>query len=107
TLVVDFFEKLAIDGNAKAQYIMALMYCFGYGVNQNMEASMKWYDLSGSTGKKINDDFSKDFSIVWCQFSAFHGNPKAIEYLLDKYIWDQARELDFTVVVDLFKKLAD
>ena len=46
------FQKLAKQGNAKAQYILGLMYRQGQGVQQDHVQAHLWLSLAAASGEK-------------------------------------------------------
>lgn len=48
--VFDFQHKLAVKGNAKAQYFLAQMYEQGRGTLANAELARHWYELARRNG---------------------------------------------------------
>ena len=46
------FQKLAKQGNAKAQYILGLMYRQGQGVPQDYVQAHQWLSLAAASGEK-------------------------------------------------------
>src|SRR6185295_7900903 len=98
SIVVDLFQSLANSGNSKAQLLIAFMYYFGCGINQNVEIALKWLDLSGVTGRELISThvsrLMKNYNIMddksafnWCQVSAGHGNVEAQYTLGYAYHW--------------------
>ena len=44
------YKKLAENGNAEAQYVLALCYEYGYGVADDLEKALYWYTQSDNGG---------------------------------------------------------
>ena len=49
-LAFKYYMMAAEAGDPESQYYVALMYENGYGVEQDMEEAMKWYERSAEQG---------------------------------------------------------
>ena len=49
---ISMFELAAEQGNSYAEYQLGIIYCFGRGVPQNLEAGMEWLKTSASHGNE-------------------------------------------------------
>jgi len=54
--VLKFQQKLAMNGNASAQYKLATMYESGTGVEENIEQAKSWYERASAAGNKAAKD---------------------------------------------------
>lgn len=55
---ISWFEKIAIQGNADAQFVLGIMYEFGFGVNQDFIIATNWYEKAA-----IQDDILAQYVI--------------------------------------------
>ena len=84
--------KKAEQGNADAQFNIALRYEKGCGFEQNTNEAVKWYKLSAENGcakaqnnlgtmyfngEGIKQDYSE--AVKWYKLAAEHGNSDAIK----------------------------
>ena len=51
-----FFEKAAINGSSKAEFLLASLYDTGKGVNQNNKKALYWYEKAAINGN-VNAQF--------------------------------------------------
>jgi len=54
---VELMTPLAEQGNAQAQFNLALMYHGGLGVNRSETAAVEWYQRAASAGSKEAQEF--------------------------------------------------
>ena len=84
------FKPLAEQGNAKAQFNLAVMYYNGYGVKQNYKQAIKWWEKAAKQGNAdaqnnlgtiyyngygVKQNYKK--AIKWYELSAERGDVNA------------------------------
>jgi hypothetical protein len=90
------FIPLAENGDARAQTVLALMYKYGEGVNQNLETAFAWYLKAAErnyapaqlhAGAMLADgrgvDKDRDSAILWLTKAANAGFERAKDKLLE------------------------
>ena len=93
---VDWYTRSAEQGDALAQYNLAVMYYEGRGVAQDMEASFAWFKRSAEQGDSdaqmqlgtmykhgIGVEADAEKSFKWYRKSALQGNYAAIDRMPD------------------------
>lgn len=85
-----WYEKLARQGDPRAQTSLGLMYARGYGVARNMETARKWWNFAAaqndpgaqynlgviySKGEGVEQDFSR--AAQWLRLAAQRGHIQA------------------------------
>jgi len=91
-------EPLASGGDTKAQYVMALLYHKGLGVDKDYEKAIKWYREAADGGNKaaqnnlgvmyrrgegVEKNTKEAFSLIW--MAAVQGYPRAEYNLANMY----------------------
>lgn len=94
----DFLMEAAEGGDADSQYVLAVIYETGKGVEQSNKEAAKWYTKSAEQGNKdaqfqLGGMYEKGVgvkqdsrqSIVWYTKAAAQGSPEAQNILIELY----------------------
>lgn len=103
----EWYQKLAEQGDAEAQYKLGNMYCDGKGVEKDFEKAVKWYKKAAvqgharaqfSLGLAYEIELEEKKAIEWYEKAAELGEIKAQERLVYGYGIDKWRENVMNVI---------
>ncbi len=116
----DKCKKAAEQGVAYEQYRLGEMYAKGYGVKQNYENAIEWYEKAAEqgkayaqyrlgvmyyTGESVEKDYTKAF--YWYEKAAVQGDPDAQYYLGDMYYDGHGVEQNYEKAREWYEKAAE
>lgn len=116
----ELFQQLAIRGDARAQFTLALMYGSGQGVQEDHKQSVDWCKKAAEQGLVeaqnflgkiyengiggVNQDYKQ--AVEWYRKAAFQGYPEAQSNLGIMYYLGQGITQDYGQAIVWFKKAA-
>ena len=117
---IDWYNKVANQGNAEAQYRLGKMYLEGRGIRQDDKQAAHWFEKSAEKdhpqaqyqlgnmyyeGKGVEQDYEKAFS--YCMQAAKHGLADGQNSVGVMYLYGQGTKQDYYQAVNyLYKAVA-